>query len=362
MEIYKRKGVSILQYDSPGRRVWRIVSPILVYFGITMLISFISSFIVSYQVMSTTTAADVNELMEEIMMRSMEISVPVTLISGLAALPFLWRMMKKDRRLRKFTGNMATLKKGRLIYCAAAGILACVAGSILVTITQIGQVFEGYGDVSETIFSQSFVLQLIAAGIIAPFVEELVFRGLIYNRLKDYTTIHVAMLASSVIFGLYHGNLIQGVYGFVMGLLMCFVYEKYHTMAAPLICHGAANLISIVLQLLQVTIDSIVVAGAIALVCIGLLYLVLKQIQKSVNVELMPNKDFIDVTIGMESGSGVTPSRPSSNWPYSSGNNNGSNQPHPDPGDPADEGNGQNGARKYTVDDYYPKNNSDDDE
>lgn len=340
------------------------MSPILVYFGITMLISFISSFIVSYQVMSTTTAADVNELMEEIMMKSMEISVPVTLISGLAALPFLWRMMKKDRKLRKFTGNMATLKKSRLIYCAAAGVLACVAGSILVTITQISQVFEGYGDVSESIFSQSFVLQLIAAGLIAPFVEELVFRGLIYNRLKDYTTIHVAMLASSVIFGLYHGNLIQGVYGFVMGLLMCFVYEKYHTMAAPLICHGAANLISIVLQLLSVTIDSVMVAGVIALACIGLLYLVLKLIQNSVNVELMPNKDFIDVTAGMENGSGFTPQQPSSRWPYGTGNGNGSDRTEaaPDSKDSSDGGSGQNGARKYTVDDYYPKNNNDDDE
>lgn len=349
-----------MQFDSPGRRVWRILSPVLVYFGITMLMSLVSSFIISYHVMSTSTATDMNALMEELMMKAMEVSVPVTFISGLVSLPVLWRMIRKDSKLRKYTGNMATLKKPALIYCAIAGILACVAGSILVTITQIGQVFEGYDDVSQNIFSQSFILQLVALGLITPFVEELVFRGLIYNRLKDYATIHTAMLASSVIFGLYHGNLIQGVYGFVMGLLMCFVYEKYHTLAAPLICHGAANLISIVLQLLQVTIDSVLVAGAIAIACIVVLYFVLKQIQNTVNVELMPNKNYIDVTAGMDHTGYQDPehftkdSMPH-NYPYGpggfgSGDNDGNDPKSSD------------GPRKYTVEDYYPKNNNDDDE
>lgn len=349
-----------MQFDSPGRRVWRIISPVLVYFGITMLISLISSFIVSYRVMSTTTATDANALMEELMMKAMEVSVPVTFISGLVSLPFLWRLMKKDSKLRKYTGNMATLKKPALIYCAVAGMLACVAGSILVTISQIGQVFEGYDDVSQNIFSQSFILQLVALGLITPFVEELVFRGLIYNRLKDYSTIHTAMLASSVIFGLYHGNLVQGVYGFVMGLLMCFVYEKYHTLAAPLICHGAANLISIVLQLLQVTIDSVLMAGAIAVVCVIVLYFVLKQIQNTVNVELMPNKDYIDVTAGMDNATYQNPDHYSQdsmphNYPYGPGG-------YPPGDNDGNDSQSTDDPRKYTVDDYYPKYNNDDDE
>ena len=76
-------------------------------------------------------------------------------------------------------------------------------------------------------------MQIVAAGVVMPIVEEYIFRGLMYNRMKDYMSANMAMIISSVIFGLYHGNLIQGVYGFVMGLLMIFVYEKYQTMLAP---------------------------------------------------------------------------------------------------------------------------------
>ena len=329
-----------MQYDSPGKKVWRYVSPILVYYGIAMVVSFISSFFITWQLMGSLSAnADLESFTSELMMKSLEASVPVYLASGLLALPFLFRMMRRDLTFRKFVGDKKALKKGTLLYCALAGILCSLAGSILVTLSQAGEAFSGYEEASRTIFSQSIIMQVIAAGLVMPFVEEMIFRGLIYNRMKDYMSANMAMILSSLFFGIYHGNLIQGAYGFVMGLLMIFVYEKYQTLAAPVICHIGANLISVILQFLNVTLSSAIAAACIAGGCLLALYLILKLIQNQVHVGVIPNKRFIDIHGGTAQAAG-----PGFEKSDASGKEKQETLPQ----------------KHYTVEDYYPKPKEDD--
>lgn len=54
-------------------------------------------------------------------------------------------------------------------------------------------------------------------------------------------------LISAALFGLYHGNLLQGVYAFLLGLVMAWLYERFQTLAAPWVFHAAANVTSIVI-------------------------------------------------------------------------------------------------------------------
>jgi len=46
---------------------------------------------------------------------------------------------------------------------------------------------------------------------------------------------------SALLFGVFHGNIVQGIYGTLMGLLIAYVYEKYDNFIAPVIIHVAAN-------------------------------------------------------------------------------------------------------------------------
>lgn len=46
-------------------------------------------------------------------------------------------------------------------------------------------------------------------GIIAPAAEEMIFRWLIYLRLRDWLKMPVAAVISGLIFGIYHGNIVQ---------------------------------------------------------------------------------------------------------------------------------------------------------
>ncbi len=48
-------------------------------------------------------------------------------------------------------------------------------------------------------------------------------------------------------FALLHGNMVQMLYSFILGMLFCFIYEKYGRLAAPIIGHVLVNVLSLVL-------------------------------------------------------------------------------------------------------------------
>lgn len=65
----------------------------------------------------------------------------------------------------------------------------------------------------------------VIAVLIAPTAEELLFRKLLTERIVKYGEL-AAVLASGLFFGLFHGNLNQFSYAFLLGLFLGFIYVK----------------------------------------------------------------------------------------------------------------------------------------
>src|SRR5699024_8601835 len=135
---------------------------------------------------------------------------------------------------------------------------------------------------------------------------------------------------------------------FVMGLLMIFVYEKYQTMLAPVLCHIGANMISIVLQFLNIQLDSVMVAAAAAAVCLVAAYLLLRLIQKQIHVGTVLNKRYIDAGLDSNTSYG-------NHTDYFTNNDSSRDRS-------ASEGTYRKSGTGYSVDDYYPKTKDDNQE
>lgn len=108
---------------------------------------------------------------------------------------------------------------------------------------------ESYQNVAQSQYDVSLVVGLILYGVVSPFVEEVIFRGFLYGRMKVYMSKVVALFLSSLLFGIYHGNLVQGTYGFIMGVIFALVYEKYKNFYLAAIMHAMANLVAYFIQL-----------------------------------------------------------------------------------------------------------------
>lgn len=83
----------------------------------------------------------------------------------------------------------------------------------------------------------------------APLVEEAVFRLVLYGRLRAVAGSWLSAFISSLAFGIYHGNWIQGSYAFVIGMILAWGYEtsEYHQYPMVVLMHGAANLAALAL-------------------------------------------------------------------------------------------------------------------
>ena len=93
----------------------------------------------------------------------------------------------------------------------------------------------------------SNILSGIATIIVAPITEEFLFRGIILQRWATKWNIQVALLLSSLLFGILHANFIGlSVFGLVMGVL----YIKTRTLLVPIICHALNNMLAVGISLL----------------------------------------------------------------------------------------------------------------
>lgn len=149
------------------------------------------------------------------------------------------------------------------------------------------ELFAEYGKLVDTItgVNSSWVL-LFAVIVVAPIGEELLFRGVIQGYgLKNFAPV-LAIGLQALIFGLYHGNIIQGVYAFFMGIVLGFVAHKTETILTSIVLHISVNAsLLLVPEVLYVgtgrTIVTTVVAGV---VFAGMMWLVVKS-KKEKNIE-----------------------------------------------------------------------------
>lgn len=98
-----------------------------------------------------------------------------------------------------------------------------------------------YEQTAQLQYQLPFLAGLLIYGLISPFAEELLFRGCIYRRMKKYLPIKVALLLSACLFGLYHGNPVQTLYGTVLGIGITCVYELSGKLKTAVFVHGIAN-------------------------------------------------------------------------------------------------------------------------
>ncbi|MCF0162361.1 MAG: CPBP family intramembrane metalloprotease [Fusobacterium necrophorum] len=81
----------------------------------------------------------------------------------------------------------------------------------------------------------------LLAAIIAPLLEEVVFRGIVLRSIEKLRGTAAALISSSIIFGIFHGNLVQFVYTFIMGIIAGYVYIKTRNILFPVFIHFGNN-------------------------------------------------------------------------------------------------------------------------
>ena len=163
-----------------------------------------------------------------------------TLFRTILAMPGLWYFYREDQQLRAEVKWDFTV----MVKLTAVGAIASIVFRILFEF--IGM--PGYESVEQNLLSGNPMLQIIVLLAASPMLEEFFFRGVLYGRLKEVSSVKHAMWISALGFGLYHANLSQGIYGFLMGLFFAWTMEKFQTVKAPIAVHIASNLAAMCME------------------------------------------------------------------------------------------------------------------
>lgn len=168
-----------------------------------------------------------------------------------------WEFFLKSRKAELLKVSLAASKESRGMELAGkfgttviftiTAVSASLGLNILFELLPIMEVSKNYSAVAEGQSTMVLFVGILLYGIVSPLAEETLFRGLLYNRMKQYFPKVMAMVLTSLFFGLYHGNLVQGLFGFILGMVMVWFYEQYGKWYVPVLFHGIANISSYVL-------------------------------------------------------------------------------------------------------------------
>lgn len=86
---------------------------------------------------------------------------------------------------------------------------------------------------------------LIGSVIFGPIFEEILYRGLMYNKLKEISNAFIGVLISSILFALLHipkyGFGTNTFFLFLVGILLAYCYEKTNNIYVPILIHSINN-------------------------------------------------------------------------------------------------------------------------
>jgi membrane protease YdiL (CAAX protease family) len=115
------------------------------------------------------------------------------------------------------------------------GILSSVIPGIAEDSASNQEVFDHmYGNAS-------LLSQFIFMAVATPIMEEVIFRGLIYTRMKKGMPQAAAMLLSALAFGFAHSGFVQITYATALGIIMVLMYEKYESLWPCIFLHAGFN-------------------------------------------------------------------------------------------------------------------------
>lgn len=92
---------------------------------------------------------------------------------------------------------------------------------------------------------------ITSALMIVPFLEEILFRGIIFKGLLSTYSPNKTIIVSAIIFGFFHGQLSMIPGAIFFGLMFGYIYFKTNSLGLTILLHFAANLSGIIASFLN---------------------------------------------------------------------------------------------------------------
>lgn len=241
-----------LAYEPGFNKIWQIIFPVLMGYFLLQIGGYVGTYVTAFLAEKQASWTDLLVVYDEAgKLKAMTgtgaaiMNLVAFLITGFV----MFQMGKVDiKKAAKEAGYLGKPKPLVYVWAVPAVLGLSLGLNLVLALTGLTDKTVIFTQLQQQGQGVPLVLALLLYGIAAPIAEEFLFRGIVYNRTKKYMGLKAAVFVSAMLFAIYHGNLISGAYAFVMGLLVCFIYEKTGNYVAPVVAHVVMNLCAYVLS------------------------------------------------------------------------------------------------------------------
>ncbi|MCM1282648.1 MAG: CPBP family intramembrane metalloprotease [Muribaculaceae bacterium] len=215
-----------MKRDGIAMQIWNILYPLLFYYAVMLIVMAVA---------------------QQIFGSDHEHYVISQLISTLATLPCMWPFYRQDEALRGIQKEHFSIKREHLFHGLwALAIVAClsVAANNLISMTPLVELSAGFKEANAGFYGSTLALELVSSAVATPILEELVFRGIIFGRLRNQLPKAAAVVVSALLFALVHFNIVQFLYALIIGAVLALLMDRAGLYVAVL-GHIAANAIAV---------------------------------------------------------------------------------------------------------------------
>lgn len=141
-------------------------------------------------------------------------------------------------------GAFKKLNWKNVLIAVLCGVCLCffANGTVCIESVILPKMVEDYMEMAEAAGLGTDLFVILAAILLAPIGEEYVCRGLTQKFAKKaFGKFWIANLIQAFMFGLIHMNWVQGIYAFVIGLVLGWMVERYDSIILAMILHCTVN-------------------------------------------------------------------------------------------------------------------------
>lgn len=231
--------------ESDRKRIIKLRVILALAFPLWVYLSFLTAQIITIGLLRAVEYMNVpvQSLNENIFSSVVSVFIYAVTVCITIGLPWIIKRKKISladiglQRLPSF-GDMGIAPAGLIVYFVFSSLLIFTASAIFPW-------FDA-GQAQDTGFSllstrYEYILAFVTLVIIAPFAEEILFRGYLYGQLRKTVPVWVAVLIASLLFGAIHGAWNLAFDTFALSIVLCVLRETTGSLWASVLLHMIKN-------------------------------------------------------------------------------------------------------------------------
>lgn len=180
---------------------------------------------------------------------SMNQSLCYLLFAAVTAVIFIVSLYKGFGEEMELSDNISL---GGIVEALLVGLVLFFVVNLVIS-PVLAQIFktsgENYSESVKVMFQRP-VVTFFQVVVLAPCMEELIFRGFLLKRALRWRTTAGAVLIVAAFFGILHLSVVQGLSAFGAGIILCLLYAHRKSVFLCILAHGFYNGLAYVLTLL----------------------------------------------------------------------------------------------------------------